>query len=251
MKEFVQELLENGERIEKRKFDEYRPIKIKTDVSLKAEGSALVELGKTKVVAGVKLGIGQPFKDVPDEGILIVNAEFTPLAHEEFEPGPPGEDAIELARVVDRAIRESHAIELEKLAIVPGEKVWTVFIDIAILNHHGNLIDAAALASVAALWNTRIPKLEGEEIIRGEYVGKLPMVYKPVIVTVGKYKDKLFVDPQIEEEEIIEAKLSVGVRDDDMICAMQKQGDGTLSLKEIDKILDIALKKSKELRRFI
>jgi len=173
------------------------------------------------------------------------------LAHPEFEPGPPSEYAIELARVVDRGIRESHAIDMGKLVIEPGEKVWTVFIDIAILNHHGNLIDASALAATTALLHTKIPKVEGEEIIRGEYVDKLPLVYKPTIVTVGKYDDFLIVDPSIEEEEVIQAKLSVGTRDDDRICAMQKQGEGTLTLKEIDKILDLAIEKGEELRKLV
>lgn len=249
MNEFIQELLEKGERLEKRAFDEYRPIEIKTDISKKAEGSALVRLGKTEVVAGVKLEIGEPFPDAPEEGVLVVNAEFTPLAHPEFEPGPPGEDAIELARIVDRAIRESQAIALEKLVISPGEKVWNVFVDIAVLNHQGNLIDAASLASIAALLHTQIPKIEGDEIIRGEYVGKLPVIYKPIVVTVGKYKQMLLVDPQIEEEEILEAKLSVGVRDDDKICALQKQGLGTFKLEEVDKILDLAIEKARELRK--
>ena len=248
MKEYIKELLEKGERLDKRKFDEYRKIEVKPNVVKKAEGSAWVDLGGTKVLAGVKLSIGEPFKDTPDEGILLVNAEFTPLAHEEFEPGPPSEDAVELSRLVDRAIRESHAIELDKLVIETGKKVWIVHIDIAILNHNGNLLDASTLASVSALLNTRLPKVEGEEIVRGEYVGKLPVAYKPVTVTIGKYRDKLLVDPRIEEEEVLEAKLSIGIRDDDKICSMQKQGNGTLTLKEIEQIIDLALEKSKELR---
>ena len=121
---FALEMIEKGKRIDKRKIDQFRPIQIIPDYIKKAEGSALVRLGDTLVLAGVKMEIGKPFPDTPNEGILIVNSEFSPLASPEFESGPPGEDAVELARVVDRGIRESKAIEVDKLLIKEGEKVW-------------------------------------------------------------------------------------------------------------------------------
>jgi exosome complex component RRP42 len=53
----------------------------------KAEGSARVLLGKTEVMAGVKIETGEPFPDTPNEGVLTVNAELVPLASPTFEPG--------------------------------------------------------------------------------------------------------------------------------------------------------------------
>ena len=251
MESYVLELLEKGKRIDGREFDEFREIRIEENVVQKAEGSASVWLGETHVIAGVKLELGTPYADSPDQGVLIVNAEFTPLASPDFEPGPPGEDAIELARVVDRGIRESECIELEKLCITPGEKVWCIFVDISILNHQGNLLDASALASLVALRNTRIPKLEEDKIIRGEYEGKLPVRYKPINITVAKIGNALLIDPSFEEEKVVESKVSVGVRDDDKICAIQKQGSKEISFEEIDKILDLALEKSREIRKLV
>ena len=156
---FALELIEKGKRIDGRKIDQYRPIQIVPDYIKKAEGSALVRIGETLVLAGVKLEIGKPFSDTPNQGVLIVNAEFSPLAAPEFESGPPGEDAIELARVVDRGIRESKMIEVDKLVIKEGEQVWSVFVDVALLNHDGNLLDAASLAAVTALHHAKIPKI--------------------------------------------------------------------------------------------
>jgi len=250
MEEFVKEYLNQGKRIDGRGFKDYRQIEIKHSVVSKAEGSAFVNLGGTKVYAGVKLDIGEPFLDAPNEGILIVNAEFTPLSSPEIEPGPPGEDAIELARIVDRIIRESQAIELEKLLIEEG-KVWVVYVDLAIFDMRGNLMDASMLASIEALLHTQIPKVENGKIIRGEYTSKLPVVFKPVSVTIGKYGSNLLVDLSKEEEEIVDAKLVIGVRDDDKICAMQKQGIGTFTIKDIENALDLAIEKSKELRRLL
>jgi exosome complex RNA-binding protein Rrp42 (RNase PH superfamily) len=102
-----------------------------------------------------------------------------------------------------------------------------------------------------ALLNTRIPKLEGEKILREEFEKKLPVQFKPINVSVCKIKDNLLVDPVLEEEEIAEVRLSVSVRDDNMICAIQKQGSGELKMEEVEKIIDIAIEKSKEIRKMI
>ncbi len=251
MKTYFEALLKNGKRSDGRGFLDYRSVEIKKDIISKAEGSASVKFGKTHVIAGVKLDVGQPFPDTPNEGILIVNAEFSPIASPEFEPGPPTEDAIELARVVDRGIRESKAIDLDKLVIVPKEKVWMVFIDIHIINHDGNLIDASALASLAALTVTKIPKYEDEKIIRGEYSGNLPLSHYPINISVWKFEDKLLLDPVKGEEEILDAGLSIAIREDDKICSIQKMGNRALSFDDIDRMVDVAFKKSKELRKLV
>jgi len=249
--EYALELIQKGKRIDERKFEEFRNIEIKQGIIQTAEGSADVKLGKTEVIAGVKLEVGEPFPDTPDEGMLVVNAEFSPAAAPEFESGPPGEDAIELARVVDRGIRESKCIELEKLCIKPKEKVWCVFVDIQIINHRGNLLDASALASLTALLNAKMPKLEEDEIIRGDFEKPLPVVFKPINITVSKVGDKYLLDPTLEEEHILDSKLAVAVRDDDKICSLQKQGSKELEMKDVEKMVEIAIKKSKEIRKLI
>lgn len=248
---YALELLEKGMRIDERKFDEFRKIVIEKNVAKKAEGSASVKIGETHVIAGVKINIGTPFEDRPNEGVLMVNAEFTPLASPDFEAGPPSEDAVELARVVDRGIRESKCIKLEDLVIEPGEKVLSVFIDIHIINHHGNLLNAAALAAIIALLNTKIPKLEDGKIVRGEFEKELPVVHYPINITVCKIGKKYLIDPILEEENVIEAKLSIATMEDDRICALQKQGSEGIEFDEIEKMLDLAIEKAKELRKLV
>ena len=156
-RKYLHKLAQANKRIDGRAFDEYRPIKIETNFVKKAEGSAKVELGNTKVLVGVKLEVGEPYPDSPDCGVLTTNAELIPMASPEFEAGPPDEKSIELARVVDRGIRESEMIDLEKLCIEPGEKVWVVFVDIHILDFDGNLFDASSLAALAALLTAKVP----------------------------------------------------------------------------------------------
>ena len=91
----VVDLADKGKRIDDRTPETYREIKIQLGVIEKANGSAQVFLGKSKVLAGVKIETGEPFPDTPEEGVLTVNAELVPLASPLFEAGPPGEAAIE------------------------------------------------------------------------------------------------------------------------------------------------------------
>lgn len=247
---YAYELLQGGKRLDGRGFSDFRNVDVKTGVISKAEGSALVKLGDTQVLVGVKIGIGTPFPDTPGEGILIVNAEFSPLASPDFEAGPPSEDAVELARVVDRGIRESKCIPFEELGVSEG-KVLTVFVDIDIINHHGNLLDAAALGAIAALSSAKIPKIQDEKVVPGEYEKELPVKFKPVNITVCKFGEKFLVDPLLEEEDIIDAKLSVSTREDGNICALQKQGKKGVKFGDLEKMIDIAIEKGNELRKIL
>ncbi len=88
--------------------------------------------GKATISDIREMDAGEPYSDSPESGVMTTAAELIPLASPDFESGPPRENAIELARVVDRGIRESEVIELDKLCIEPWEKVWIVFI----LNNH-------------------------------------------------------------------------------------------------------------------
>lgn len=249
---YAAELISKNLRIDERDLLDFREIELRTGEINKAEGSAYVRFGNTQIIVGVKLNIGTPFADSPGEGVLMCGAEFTPLASPDFEAGPPGPDAIELARVVDRGIRESHCIELGKLKI-NDEKVWMVNVDIHIISHDGNLLDAAALAAIAALRTAKIPKIDLEkmQVIRNDFIGDLPVVHTPINVTVCKFGDKILLDPTKIEEGVLEAKLSISVREDDKICALQKQGSKGIMIGEIESMIELAIKKSKVLRKLV
>lgn len=243
--------IEKGIRLDGRGLNDYREIKLEQGLIQKAEGSARVLLGKTEVLVGIKVETGEPFPDTPNEGVQTVNAELVPLASPTFEPGPPDENSIELARIVDRGIRESKAIDTSKLVIDPGKKVFVVFIDVYVLNHDGNLIDASALAAVAALKNTKMPNYEikeGELKIKTGYT-QLPLKSTPITVTIGKINDTLIVDPWLEEEQVMDARISMAVNEDGNICAIQKGGNGYFTPQQITEASKIAREKAAELRK--
>ena len=117
----IVELLGKGKRLDGRALDEYRKLEIKTHVIEKANGSSMVTLGNTQVLAGVKIDKGVPFPDTPNKGLLIVGAEVLPMAAAYLEAGAPDEHAIELAMVADRGVRESGMIEGSSLCIKGGK----------------------------------------------------------------------------------------------------------------------------------
>ncbi len=243
-KDYMKKLALQGTRIDERGFDDIRPLKITTGYIPRADGSALVELGDTKVLVGVKIEPGEPFPDTPNMGIMTTNVELIPMASPTFEPGPPSEEAIELARVVDRGIRESHAINVEKLVIEPGEKVWVVFIDMHILNYSGNLFDACGIGALAALATAKVPASKfgyGEDY-------PLPLEHYPVPVTFAKIGEWIVADPNLDEESIASARLTVTTNEEGMINAMQKGLAGTFTYEEVKKVINRSLDIGKRVR---
>jgi len=263
IKRQVMELAESGKRTDGRSLTEARPLQIETGVIDKAEGSATVLLGNTRVTTGVKFEIGTPFPDTPNDGVMSVSAEFVPFASPEFETGPPDENSVELARVVDRGLRESKLLDTSKLCIIPGKKVWIAWVDIYILDHCGNLIDAAALSALCALLTSKMPEavLDGENVIVTENKLPVPLRDVPVNVTLAKIGDKLFVDPSLEEEEVMDCRLSItftqekteedGTVVPGKVCATQKGFSGILTPEEVKRAFEIAKVKSQEWRKIV
>ena len=246
----VVDLVTKGKRIDERSPDSYRQIQVQLGLIEKANGSAQVYLGKSKVLAGVKIEIGEPFPDTPEEGVLTVNCELVPLASPSFEAGPPSEVAIEISRVVDRGIRESKAIDMKSLVIQKGKKVQVVYVDIYVLDHDGNLIDAAAMAALGALINSKIAKMEakGDEVVMKGGHHQLPLNNYPIAVTFAKVDKTVVVDPSLGEEQVMNARLTVTIDKNGDICAMQKGGLYGFTPDEVRRAVQAAVSKAAENR---
>ena len=241
-RDYITDLVRQGKRVDGRALDQFRDVILEVGEIKTANGSAKVKVGKTQVLVGVKLEHAEPFPDTPDSGVLMVNAELLPQASPTFEPGPPRVEAIELARVVDRGIRESEMIDLDKLGIKSGEDVWAVFVDIDVLDHDGGLIDVSALAALAALLNVKPPQDEDWKL------PEFPIMKRPISVTVAKINDKLIVDPCLDEERVMDARLTMATDEDGNIRAMQKGGSGQFTREDLEQVYDLAIAKGNELR---
>lgn len=254
-REFISDLLRKGERLDGRAFNEYRELEIEANVvPAKAEGSALVRLGDTSVVAGVKVLVGEPYSDNPDEGVTMVTAEMSPIASPLFELGPPKAAAIELARVVDRGVRESGTVDTKKLCIKEGKKVYMVFADVYPMEYDGNLIDAASIAVNTALLTTKYPEMKWEDdkaVATGEILA-LPINNIAIEHTVAKIDENLIIDTILKEEFVQDCRLTMAVDRDNKFTAMQKGGGfGPMSLESVDKAMEMALEAHDDINKAI
>lgn len=257
-KNSLEKMFSENKRFDGRKLLDLNNLEIEYNVSKKAEGSARVRLGKTEVIVGVKLGTGEPYPDSPDKGNLMVSADLLPMASPRFESGPPKFNAIELPRVIDRMIRESGMLDLSKLCIKKGERVWTLFIDIYPINDDGSLIDAAGIACIAALKNARLPGLTKDNF--PDYDKKtderLPLSKEtyPISFTFFKLGDKLILHPTREEEESCDSRITWGIskwNKQYMINSCQKGLEVTFNKKEIIGMMDLLPKKYDEIIKLI
>lgn len=240
--------LRKGERFDQRAFDAFREVEIQKNVIKNAEGSAFVKLGNTQVLVGIKFDVVVPYPDRPDEGTLVTNAELLPSASSSFEPGPPDENSIELARVVDRGIRSSECIDVKSLFIEEG-KALGLYIDIYVMDYAGNYTDASSIAAIAALTDTKMPKVEGGKVVRTEFRGKLEPKSLPVTTTSVRVGDVWLVDPTLEEELAAESRLTIATTETH-VAAVQK-GRGALTKKEFLDNVDIAFKRGNDIRKLL
>jgi exosome complex component RRP42 len=248
-KQQMWDALSRGKRLDGRAFDEQRPLEIEVDIIKKANGSARVRLGDSEVIAGVKVETGEPFEGLENKGALIVSAEVLPVASPHVEPGPPDEEVIELARVVDRGVRESEMIDLEKLVLVPGKIVYTIFVDCSVTNADGNLFDATSYAVVASLLTANLPILEMQDgkVVDTGKTQPMPVTTIPVSITAARIGEHVLIDPSSEEEGTMDARITIDTSDEGF-CAIQKGYTGSFTVEQLKKAAEAARIKGEQVR---
>ncbi|XP_071453186.1 exosome complex component RRP45 [Hetaerina americana] len=238
-KEFIPRAASEGRRLDGRSALEYRKLRIDYGGDW---GCCLVCLGDTKVLAQGSCEIVQPKTTRPNEGILFVNVEFSPMGAPHFEQGRPSEQAVQCNRLVEKCIKESRCVDLESLCIVSDEKVWQIRVDVSVLNHGGALVDAASIAALAALAHFRRPDvtIDGEEVVVHRDPAErdflpLSLHHHPVCVSFALFnggKDVL-VDPIVMEERTAEAQIVVGINAYRELTALHLGGTGSPATNQL------------------
>jgi exosome complex component RRP42 len=249
-KQQMWDAISKGKRLDGRNLDDIRPLEIELDIIKKANGSAKVKLGNSEVIAGVKIETGEPFEGLENKGALIVSAEVLPTASPYIEPGPPDEETVELARVVDRGIRESEMIDLDKLVLVPGKIVYTIFVDCSIINADGNLFDATSYAVVSALASSKIPVFEMQDgkVVNTGNSQDPPVTTIPVSITAIRIGEAVILDPTSEEEACMNARITITTNSNGDYTAIQKGSTGAFTVGQIKRAAETARIKGEEVR---
>jgi exosome complex component RRP42 len=186
-----------------------------------------------------------------DKGLFMCTAELLPLSHPTVETGPPRDDVIELARVVDRGIRESHMVDVAQLVIEKDKSVVGVFADIVSIDYDGNLFDACSYAATAALLTSKTPTWEMVDdkpsVVEGGEK-QLPITTIPVSVTMAKIGNHIVVDPNGDEWASMSARVTITTDSDGNICALQKGGSDGFTQEEINQCGDLSIKIGAKIR---
>ena len=255
-KKFILEALTQGFRVDGRQSLDMRQVSI--DFADK-HGTVEVRIGNTRVLATVTADIVAPFDNTPAEGSLNLFVDFSPMASQFFEPTKLSDKAITVARVVERNLRESNAVDMEALCILAGKKVWGIRVDLHILDHQGNLTDCCALAALTSLLSFRRPEVtvSGDRVTIHSVTERQPIPldlhHRPVSVTFGFFHDgQVFVvDPSLEEELICEGWMSITLNNDDELCCFQKAGGVGVEAEHILDCTQIARKRSQKLLKLV
>ncbi|KAL6436608.1 hypothetical protein ACFW04_004815 [Cataglyphis niger] len=221
---FVNKCIEEETRLDGRRLLQPRPVKIYFGSEW---GCCVVSLGHTKAIAQVSCDIQQPKAFRSNEGTIYINVELSPLAAQHFESGRPSEAAILISRQLEKCFKDSKCIDLESLCIVADKKVWNLRIDINIINHDGNLIDCASIATLAALMHFHRPDVTstGEEIIIHPASEKdflpLTLFHYPVCISFITFEcGKTIMDPTYIEERVGVAELTLGMNSYRELCSL-------------------------------
>ncbi|KAK9758980.1 3prime exoribonuclease family, domain 1 [Popillia japonica] len=249
-KKFIKKALSEWNRLDGRAFEEFRELKIEFG---KDWGCCTVSLGDTRVLAQVSCEVQQPKASRPSEGILYINLELTPLGAPNFEAGRQSELSVQLNRLLEKGLKDSKVVDLESLCIKVNEKVWMFRVDINVLNHEGNILDAASIAALTALSHFRRPDVtfDGEEFIIHTYAQKDPIPtvihHYPVCISYAVFEngEVVLADPNLLEENVSDAQFTIGLNGYNEVCGMHLGGSAALNIDTILKTSQSAVRRAK------
>ncbi|XP_061833084.1 exosome complex component RRP45 isoform X2 [Nerophis lumbriciformis] len=255
-RDFLLKAIEEKKRLDGRQTYDYRKTKIVFGTDF---GCCFVELGKTRVMAQVSCELVAPKENRPNEGFMLFNIELSPMASPAFEQGRQSELLVKLNRQLERCLRNSKCIDIESLCVVSGEKVWQIRVDVHMLNHDGNLMDAASIAAIAALCHFRRPDvgIQGDEVTvyspeERDFI-PLSIYHLPISVSFAFFQKGtyLLVDPCEREERVMDGLLMIAMNKHREICSIQSSGGIMLLKEQVMRCSKIASVKVSEITELI
>ncbi|XP_042907670.1 exosome complex component RRP42 [Parasteatoda tepidariorum] len=257
--------VQDNHRADGRNCLDYRLMEIETDVINNCNGSCLLKLGDTKLLAGVKAELSTPLASSPDRGRIEVSIDITPHAHVDFE-GKGGDDfASDVSTLLTQNCNDDKSVDLKSLCVIPGQQAWVLYVDIMVLGYGGNYIDAASIAAKVALYNTKIHcvsvKCDDEnepeiEISDDPYdVFSLDVTNLPILITLYRIGGEFIVDATAEEESCCIAKLVLAVSPKEVVRMKQIGESGSIHIESVQDAIEMGQAKGtvfqKQLMEFL
>lgn len=258
-KQFVGKSIDSGIRLDGRQAYDYRNLELKFGLDY---GYCEVSLGDTKVLAQTSCELVKPRDSRPTDGQLFINVDLSPMASPAFESGRLSNESIEVNRLIERVLKESRPVDTESLCVLAGEKVWSVRVDVLILNHDGNLLDCCCIAAITSLAHFRRPDVTvvGHEVTIHSFEEKEPVAlnvhHMPMCITFGfieneKNEQQLIIDPEEKEESIISGTLMMAFNVQNEVCCVQMNGGVCLDYEQVLNCANVAALKAEEITAIV
>jgi len=212
-----------GLRLDGRKPEDLRPIKVDVGVLSNADGSAYVEQGKNKILAAVygPKELHPKHLSLPDRMVLRCRYHMAPFSVQERKSPAPSRREVELSKV----IRES----LEPAIFLEYYPRTGIDIFIEVLQADGGTRCASITAASLAIADAGIP-------MRDLVVG----------CAAGKVDDTVVLDLMDTEDKIGVADVPVALMPNlDVVTLLQM--DGMLTLEEFEKAVNLAMEGCKKI----
>jgi len=223
-----------------RAFDELRPIKIKTDYLDFADGSAFIEVGKTKVIAAASIeDKAPPF--LKNTGTGWVTAEYSMLPRStekrnirERTLARLSGRSQEIQRIIGRSLRAVTDLSLL------GER--TIILDCDVVQADGGTRAASITAACVAL-ALALKKMMDKKVIE-----KMPLEHLVAGVSVGIVEGKALLDLDYDEDSKAEIDMNVVQTEKGQLVEVQATAEKkSFSKKELSNLLSLAEKGIEEI----
>ena len=201
-----------------------------------------------------------PYSDRPFDGIFNIVTELSPMASPAFEVNRPTETEVILSRMLEKTVRRSGALDVESLCLIAGQKVWSIRVDLHVLSHDGNLVDASCVAVVAALRHFKKPdtSMEGEVVTVYTPAEREPVplswLHSPFCITFSFFGDEAeiaLLDANWLEEQVRIGSCTISLNRHGEICQIAKLGGEPVDAVILLQCTSVALTKAKELSDFL
>lgn len=204
-------------RIDGRKLDESRPVKIEVGVLANADGSAYIEQGKNKILAAIygPKEVHPRHLALPDRAVLRCRYHMAPFSVEERKSPAPSRREIELSKVIREALEPSVFVEYYPRTSID------IFIEV--LQADGGTRCAGITVASLALAD-----------------GGIPMRDLVVACAAGKVDGRLVLDLSDLEDKGGEADVPLALMPN-LNAITLLQMDGGLTIDEFEKAVNLAL----------
>jgi exosome complex component RRP41 len=212
-----------GLRLDGRKADELRPLKIEVGVLSNADGSAYIEHGKNKILAAVfgPREMHPKHLSLPDRMVLRCRYHMAPFSVQERKSPAPSRREVELSKV----IRES----LEPAVFVDLYPRSGIDIYVEVLQADGGTRCASITAAALAIADAGIPM---RDLV--------------VACAAGKIDDKVVLDLMDTEDKVGVADVPVAFMPN-LNAVTLLQMDGVLTPEEFDNAVNLAIEGCKKI----